>query len=298
MAGAYLRLAQPAEAAKILEPLTNKFAGDYGVHANLGTAYHLLGRYTDAEREIARDLEINPQAHFGLEKYHLALLQYLIRDEAFRVRHVYVDEFTTAFLTQGGFSIVGRAEPGLRHEPKDKLSGSERDEASEEIRTTLQGRKTFSRDEFYKFAFNVSELAGSDQPPSYRGKWNLAEDSKLEQGVIYMAGLNSRQSACWVMLGILAIKHSDKNLTIAAFEKAIQLDSPQLPMLQAQIDLLREHISKARRYKNQADRSLALVVTGVLISIGICVLLRVLFLRVFRGMQHRGKSQGSVVVKS
>src|SRR5256885_3835910 len=44
LAGAHLRLGQPAEAVKILEPLTNKFAGDYGVHANLGTAYHLLGR--------------------------------------------------------------------------------------------------------------------------------------------------------------------------------------------------------------------------------------------------------------
>ncbi len=51
LAGAYLRLGQPLAAVKILEPLTNRFAGDYGIHANLGTAYHLLGRYADAERE-------------------------------------------------------------------------------------------------------------------------------------------------------------------------------------------------------------------------------------------------------
>ena len=29
-----------------------RFANDYGVHANLGTAYHLMGRYADASREI------------------------------------------------------------------------------------------------------------------------------------------------------------------------------------------------------------------------------------------------------
>ncbi|HSU57430.1 MAG TPA: tetratricopeptide repeat protein, partial [Candidatus Dormibacteraeota bacterium] len=103
LAGAYVRLGQPGEAVKILEPLTNTFSNDYGIHANLGTAYHLLKRYSDAEREIARDLEINPDAHFGLEKYHLALLHYLIRDEHYRLRHVFVDEFTYSFLTGSGF---------------------------------------------------------------------------------------------------------------------------------------------------------------------------------------------------
>src|SRR5882724_11338767 len=77
LAGAHLRLGEASETVKLLEPVANKFANDYGVHANLGTAYHLLGRYKDAEREIARDLELNPEGHFGLEKYHLALQQYL-----------------------------------------------------------------------------------------------------------------------------------------------------------------------------------------------------------------------------
>lgn len=97
VAGTYLRLGQPADAIKILEPITNRFANDYGIHANLGTAYHLLGRYVEAEREIRRDTEINTNAHFGLEKYHLALLQYLSRDQEYRLGHVYVDEFSEAF---------------------------------------------------------------------------------------------------------------------------------------------------------------------------------------------------------
>ena len=75
LAGAHLRLGNAQEAASLLEPLLSQFSEDYGIHANLGTAYHLLGRYAEAEREIARDLELNPDAHFGLEVYHLALLQ-------------------------------------------------------------------------------------------------------------------------------------------------------------------------------------------------------------------------------
>ena len=98
LAGAHLRLGQAQEAANLLEPVVKKFDSDYGIHANLGTAYHLLGRYQEAEKEIARDLEINPDAHFGLETYHLALLQYLSRDEDYQKQHVYVDEWTKTFF--------------------------------------------------------------------------------------------------------------------------------------------------------------------------------------------------------
>src|SRR5207247_389450 len=52
LAGSYLRLNQPEVAAKLLETVAAKFPDNYGIHANLGTAYHLLGRYADAEKEI------------------------------------------------------------------------------------------------------------------------------------------------------------------------------------------------------------------------------------------------------
>jgi tetratricopeptide (TPR) repeat protein len=104
LAGAHLRLGEARMAAELLETVTNRFKDDYGIHANLGTAYHLLGRYQEAEREIARDLEINPDAHFGLEKYHLALLQYLVCDADFQRTHVYVDEWSMPFLS-GGYSL-------------------------------------------------------------------------------------------------------------------------------------------------------------------------------------------------
>lgn len=107
LAGAYLRLGDTKTAIGLLESVTNRFPNDYGIHANLGTGYHLAGQYTAAEREIARDLEINPDAHFGLEKYHLALLQYLIRDPQYQKRHVYVDEWSKPFMEgiEGGIKI-------------------------------------------------------------------------------------------------------------------------------------------------------------------------------------------------
>src|SRR6185369_6900930 len=111
LAGAHLRLGEAREAAAILEPVLERFPGDYGIHANLGTAYHLLGRYAEAAKEIARDLEINPDGNLGREKYHLALLQYLTRDAAYRKDHVYVDEFSDALLHQSWdkLGLINRA---------------------------------------------------------------------------------------------------------------------------------------------------------------------------------------------
>ena len=98
VSGAHLRLGDAATAAQKLETVVEKFRGEYGIRSNLGTAYHLLGRYTEAEREIRAGLQINPESHQGLEYYHLALLQYLSRDRSYQARHLYVDEWTEAFL--------------------------------------------------------------------------------------------------------------------------------------------------------------------------------------------------------
>lgn len=267
LSGAYLRLGQAEQAVKMLEPLTNSFATNYAIHANLGTAYHLLGRYAEAEREIARDLEINPDAHFGVEKYHLALLQYLMRDEDYRVRHLYVDEFTQSFLEYNGF--VARAEEAL--EASDEVPTNSA-AINSELRKDLQSRKTFPRQQLSDLCRRLEEMVWSDRAPAYRSKWNLGSNTNLEKGVTYMADLNAREPACWTMLGILAEQRSDKNLTIAAFEKAIQLGSPQASILQSQIDLLREHIAKARRINASATA------LPVIAFVGIIVVALVLFL--------------------
>jgi tetratricopeptide (TPR) repeat protein len=279
--GAYLRLGEAAEAVKILEPLTNRFATNYAIHANLGTAYHLLGRYAEAEREIARDLEINPDAHFGLEKYHLALLEYLMRDEEYRLRHVYVDEFTSPFLTEYGLEVYFR---NVAVSNENEAAVLDKD-ASAALSAEVRNHKTFSRNELYRLGQGLDELAWSDKAPAYRLKWNLAQETNLEKGVVYMAGLNGREPACWTMLGLLAVQRHDKHLTIAAYEKAIQLGSPQASILQAQIDVLKEHIAKA--VSHRPGYFLVPVVIVCVIAIVLIMGLRAIFRSAFECIKSR-----------
>ena len=78
-------------------------------------------------------------------------------------------------------------------------------------------------------------VASLDARPAYRSKWNLAEDPKFEEGVVYMASLNSKEPACSVGLGIACWRKGQLNLAKAAFEKAIQLGSTQSETLQMNI---------------------------------------------------------------
>jgi len=208
LAGAYLRLGRAKEAAELLEPVVQKFSSDYGIHANLGTAYHLLGRYAEAEKEIARDLEINPDAHFGLEKYHLALLQYLVRDAEYQKNHVYVYEWSSRFTgTPHPMMFRGSADPTAPMSEKDS------------------GR------------------------PEYLEKWDLASDPKFEEGVRYMASLNPREPACFVMLGIACLHKRSYNLAGLAFDHAIKLGSPQAGQLKVWISSIERYVNRSLQEK-------------------------------------------------
>jgi tetratricopeptide (TPR) repeat protein len=240
LAGAHIRLGEPAAAVKLLEPVVGKFPNDYGIHANLGTAYHLLGRYQEAEREIARDLEINPDAHFGLEKYHLALLQYLVRDPKYQARHVYVDEFTAGFLvTPGG--------PYYPSDGDEMMSKGRAEDYSNNVAAAeadYESLKKTNRDD-YKIAKMLAVVAATDPPPPYRTNWNLMRDTNFEAGVIYMAQMNPKEPACQTMLGLAAWKKHDYHLAITAFEKAIALGSPQSNLLKDSVGGLKAFISRS-----------------------------------------------------
>jgi hypothetical protein len=144
-------------------------------------------------------LEINPEAHFGLEKYHLALLRYLNRHAEFQEEHVYIEAWSDSL-----------------HRAHDAAYGSLSDEAL--------------ANKFDEQFLNATNLL---------------------EGVMYMAQLNPKQPACWVMLGLVCIRHGQRDLNLgkAAFERAIRLGSPQRELLEAKIAALDEHISKARSEK-------------------------------------------------
>jgi hypothetical protein len=243
LAGAYLRLNKPDTAVKLLEPVIGTFPNDYGIHANLGTAYHLLGRYAEAEKEIARDLEINPEAHFGLEKYHLALLQYLVRDKTYQARHVYVDEFTSGLCGNGGGHFYSIPDDRFQSTHDGTLTNLA--ELENMYRTWV-----ISSDDDNSGIGNVAGLlAATDEPPKYRSKWDLSVDTNLVAGVIYMAEMNPKEPACFTMLGVAAWKKRDFNLAVSAFKKAVVLDSPQRALLQAKINGLNHFIHESYKEK-------------------------------------------------
>lgn len=247
LAGAHIRLGETQRAVELLEPAVRRFPKDYGVHANLGTAYHLLGRYREAEREIARDLEINPQAHFGLERYHLALLQYLSRDQTYQSRHVYVDEWTYSFLVGAPTSprlsgAEGKLKPGFdwRERYQEFRPGESAAEARERLLRAAEAEPSTGQAEYLRrWARAVPAVA--DPPVSYRYRWDLGHDPKLEEGVLYLASLNPRQPACFTMLGIVCLKRGDLHLAAAAFRRALDLGSPQAELLRERIAGIRTH---------------------------------------------------------
>jgi tetratricopeptide (TPR) repeat protein len=249
-----MRSGQPQKAVDLLEPVISRFSNDYGMHANLGTAYHLLGRYADAEKEIARDLEINPDAHFGLEKYHLALLQYLVRDDAYKKQHVYVDEWSRAF-----FLFPGHFLP----RPDGKLDPANTNALDQEQIRRLESELSGYSGEYKTNSWEWNDIQKLENagytPPPYRFKWDLAGNTNFEAGIIYMAQMNPQEPACFEMLGIRACQKRDYNLAATAFEKAITLGSLKSDRLQKKVLGLHDYIHKSLVLKLQIYGGLSLI---------------------------------------
>jgi tetratricopeptide (TPR) repeat protein len=251
LAGAYVRSGTPEKTVELLKPVVSKFPNDYGLHANLGTAYHLLGHYAEAEKEIARDLEINPQAHFGLEKYHLALLQYLVRDSKYQSRHLYVDEFTANFLnTSGGRFYLNNstAEEIAREGAQDYTNLAQAE--SDYLSFSLPGEPP-EYVERHKME-RLSSVATFDKVPAYRSVWDLGANTNFEAGVIYMAQMNPNEPACFEMLGVAAWRKHNYHLAVSAFEKAIALGSPKSDLLKHKIAGLKNYISNSPMLDNRS----------------------------------------------
>jgi Flp pilus assembly protein TadD len=280
LAGAHLRLNQPADAVKILEPVVAKFPNDYGIHANLGTAYHLLGHYAEAEKEIARDLEINPEAHFGLEKYHLALLQYLMRDAKYRSRHVYVDELTAAFL----ISLRGRMD--LRE--ADYISEQAKSDYTNGLADAEKDLAGLTGTNFSNWDYNslrlLAEVSALDEKPPYRKDWDLAGNTNFEAGVIYMAQMNPKEPAAMEMLGVAAWWKRDYNLAVSAFEKAIALESPQADILRAKNAGLKDYIAGSE--KSNHALFLAAIAGVCLLSLPVLIA-RYIYTKIRDGRRNR-----------
>jgi tetratricopeptide (TPR) repeat protein len=81
LAVAYAKLGRPEEGIPLLERVLKQHPDRYETLSNLGTLLFFAGRLDESKATIRRALDINPNAHFGRERYQLLLTEYLQQSE-------------------------------------------------------------------------------------------------------------------------------------------------------------------------------------------------------------------------
>jgi tetratricopeptide (TPR) repeat protein len=77
LAVAYAKLGRPDEGLPLLQGALEQHPNRYETLSNLGTLLFFAGRLDESKHYIRRAVEINPDAHFGRERYQLLLTEYL-----------------------------------------------------------------------------------------------------------------------------------------------------------------------------------------------------------------------------
>ncbi|MBN9690277.1 MAG: hypothetical protein J0M24_08560 [Verrucomicrobia bacterium] len=75
------KLGRPLEGIEELKRIRKLHGDRYETIANLGTLLIHAGQHSEGARWIERALEINPEAHFGRERFQLLLVQYIQKSE-------------------------------------------------------------------------------------------------------------------------------------------------------------------------------------------------------------------------
>jgi len=109
LAVAYAKLGRPEEGIALLEPTLAARADRYETLSNLGTLLFFAGRLEESKQYIRRALEINPDAHFGREKYQLLLTEYVQQSEREETGVLSVDGRSTGFAR---FVLEAKFGPG------------------------------------------------------------------------------------------------------------------------------------------------------------------------------------------
>lgn len=81
LAVAYDKLGQPEKGIALLEETLKQHPDRYESLANLGTLLFHAGRLDDSKSHIEHALRVNPDAHFGRERYQLLLTTYVQQSE-------------------------------------------------------------------------------------------------------------------------------------------------------------------------------------------------------------------------
>ena len=79
LAVALAKLGKPDDAIAVLAAKEQQFPGEYTTEANLGTFLAMKGDVAGALDHLKKAIAINPNAHFGREKFQIQLLEYMQR---------------------------------------------------------------------------------------------------------------------------------------------------------------------------------------------------------------------------
>ena len=220
LAVALEKLNRPAEAIAVMLNKDRVKPGEYTTHANLGTFYLHTGDFENGVAHIRKALAINPDAHFGREKYKLMAAEYLL--EAKRDPTVF---------DRGSFifpQLVAAARPSMPTTQK-ALTYAEH----------LQGMTRYPR----------------GLPDGFAGK----TAAPLE-GVVGMIRFGTGTSThLYHALGDLLAARGDRHLASRAYRRALQYDHPRPQLLKQAIEYTEsavEHpteFSPALLAKEQAD---------------------------------------------
>jgi tetratricopeptide (TPR) repeat protein len=100
LAVGYDKLGRYDEGIAVLEKSLAADPNRYETLANLATLLFHTGRLEESKQHVQRALEINPNAHFGREKYQLLLTEYVLQSEL-EAAGIMCSEKRSAYLPQG-----------------------------------------------------------------------------------------------------------------------------------------------------------------------------------------------------
>lgn len=120
----FLRLGQTDAAIDILRPAAAQFPGDFALHANLGSAWHLAGNWAEAAEHLRQAVKLAPPELKPLEALHLKLV-------LVRLRQTTTNDleplFDLQFTTKEGQHRLGRITAQERDKlPKDMVALTQR----------------------------------------------------------------------------------------------------------------------------------------------------------------------------
>ena len=128
LAVAYAKLGRPEEGIAVLESTLSRRPDRYETLSNLGTLHFFAGDLEQSKKYIRRALEINPDAHFGRERYQLLLTEY-VQQSSLATKGVMCPDERLAYVGPQGFAAYVLDARLQRKSPSD----------IEEIRAATKG---------------------------------------------------------------------------------------------------------------------------------------------------------------